>query len=83
MGSGLAERIDEVGTGASTFMTENLWGVGSTAPYLHDGRATTLTEAILEHGGEAASSRAAFTDLSLDDKKALLAFLNNLVLFKL
>ena len=31
-------------------MTENLWGVGSTAPYMHDGRATTLAEAILEHG---------------------------------
>ena len=32
-----------------TFLTENLWGVGSTAPYMHDGRATTLAEAILEH----------------------------------
>ncbi|HKE00467.1 MAG TPA: di-heme oxidoredictase family protein, partial [Planctomycetota bacterium] len=39
MGSGLAESIDEVGTGASVFLTRNLWGVGSTAPYLHDGRA--------------------------------------------
>jgi hypothetical protein len=83
MGAGLAESIDEVGTGASSFMTENLWGVGSTAPYLHDGRATTLTEAILEHGGEAAKSRAAFKALSTDDQKALLAYLNNLVLFKL
>ena len=33
-----------------TFLTENLWGVGSTAPYMHDGRSTTLVEAILEHG---------------------------------
>ncbi|MGH7151634.1 MAG: hypothetical protein ACREIU_13090 [Planctomycetota bacterium] len=40
MGPGLAEPIDEVGTGSSAFLTENLWGVGSTAPYLHDGRAT-------------------------------------------
>src|SRR6185295_9216653 len=38
-----------------TFLTENLWGVGSTAPYMHDGRATTLTEAILEHGNGAAN----------------------------
>jgi CxxC motif-containing protein (DUF1111 family) len=83
MGPGLAEAIDEVGTGASVFLTENLWGVGSTAPYLHDGRATTLTEAILEHGGEAASSRAAFLALSSDAQKDLIAFLNNLVLFKL
>ncbi len=82
MGPGLAESIDEVGTGASTFLTENLWGVGSTAPYLHDGRATTLTEAILEHGGEAAASRAAFAALTTAEQKDLLAFLNNLVLFK-
>jgi hypothetical protein len=34
-GRGLAEPIDETGTGASVFHTENLWGVGSTAPYLH------------------------------------------------
>jgi CxxC motif-containing protein (DUF1111 family) len=52
MGPGLAEPIDEVGTGASVFLTENLWGVSSTAPYRDDGRATTFTEAILEHGAK-------------------------------
>lgn len=83
MGPGLAETIDEVGTGASVFLTENLWGAGSTAPYLHDGRATTLTEAILEHGGEAASARDAFLALSTGAQQNLIAFLNNLVLFKL
>ena len=83
MGSKLAEAIDEVGTGAATFLTRNLWGVGSTAPYLHDGRATTLTEAILEHGGEAAASRSAFVARPLADQQALIAFLNNQVLFKL
>jgi hypothetical protein len=82
MGPGLAEAIDEAGTGPATFLTENLWGVGSTAPYLHDGRATTLTEAILEHGGEAAASRAAFTALGAGNQRDLLAFLDNLVLFK-
>ena len=83
MGSGLAEGVDEVGTGAAVFMTENLWGVGSTAPYLHDGRSTTLTEAILEHGGEAASSRDAFVALATADQRDVIHFLNNLVLFKL
>jgi di-heme oxidoreductase (putative peroxidase) len=83
MGPGLAEPIDEVGSGSSVFLTENLWGVGSTAPYLHDGRATTLTEAILEHGGEAQASRNAFLNASLGSKKDLIAFLENLVLFKL
>lgn len=82
MGPGLAEPIDEVGNGASVFMTENLWGVGSTAPYLHDGRATTLTEAILAHGGEAAASQAAFVALPLESQRALIAFLDNQVLFK-
>jgi len=82
MGTGLAEPIDEVGTGAAVFLTENLWGVGSTAPYLHDGRATTLTEAILEHGGEAASARAAFQNLSEANQHDVIAFLDSLVLFK-
>ncbi len=63
-------------------MTAELWGVGSTAPYLHDGRATMLTEAILEHDGESAGSRAAFRSLATTDKADLLAFLNNLIPFK-
>ncbi|MDX2169733.1 MAG: di-heme oxidoredictase family protein [Deltaproteobacteria bacterium] len=82
MGPGLAEAIDETGSGASVFLTENLWGVGSTAPYLHDGRATTLSEAILLHGGEAQASRRAFEQLSGAEQSDLIAFLDNLVLFK-
>ena len=82
MGPGLAESVDEQGFGASVWMTAELWGVGSTAPYLHDGRATTLTEAILEHDGDAAGSRAAFRSLSTADKANLIAFLDNLVLFR-
>ena len=73
-----------------TFLTENLWGVGSTAPYMHDGRATTLAEAILEHAAsnsdtasEARASRAAYLARSVGDKQAVIAFLENLVLFKL
>ncbi len=83
MGDDLAESLDEVGTGRATFMTENLWGVGSTAPYLHDGRATTLTEAILEHGGEARSEREDFEDLRTSERQEVIAFLENLVLFKI
>jgi di-heme oxidoreductase (putative peroxidase) len=82
MGPGLAETIDEEGTGASVFLTENLWGVGSTAPYMHDGRDSTLTEAILEHGGEATASRNAFVALTTAQQQDLVAFLNNLVLFE-
>ena len=82
MGPELAEPIDDEGIPASVFLTENLWGVGSTAPYLHDGRATTLAEAILAHGGEAADSRSGFNRLSTDEQADIIAFLNNLVLFK-
>lgn len=82
MGSELAETINDEAIPASVFLTENLWGVGSTAPYLHDGRATTLTEAILAHGGEGAPSRTAFVNLAPADQAAIIAFLNNLVLFK-
>ena len=58
---------------------------------MHDGRATTLTEAILEHASptaagdtsEARASRQAFLARSNADKRAVIAFLNNLVLFKI
>lgn len=80
MGPGLAEPVDETGIGASVFMTQELWGVGDTAPYLHDGRATTLTEAILWHGGEAQASRDAFAALELSEQKAVISFLDNLKL---
>jgi hypothetical protein len=83
MGARLAESIDEIGTGSATWLTTELWGVGSTAPYLHDGRATTLTEAVIEHGGEAAASRNAARNLRPAEQAQLLAFLENLVLFKI
>ena len=38
-------------------MTEPLWGVGTTAPYGHDGRSINLNEVILRHGGEAQRAR--------------------------
>ncbi len=63
------------------FLTTPLWGVGSTAPYGHDGRSLNLTEVILRHGGEAQSARDAFADLDGEEKSAVLAFLGSLVLF--
>ena len=68
--------------GADNFLTKELWGVGSSEPYLYDGRATTLTEAILEHGGDAAFSRDKFVGMETAKQAAIIAFLNNLVLFK-
>jgi hypothetical protein len=67
--------------GKATFGTEELWGVACTGPWMHDGRATTLREAIQLHGGEAAASRDKFNGLSEKDRKDVIAFLGNLVLY--
>lgn len=64
--------------------TPALWGIGiaqvvlNGAGFLHDGRARTLEEAILWHGGEAEASREAFRTASRADRAALLAFLASL-----
>ena len=63
------------------FMTTPLWGVGTTAPYGHDGRSINLTEVILRHGGEAQAARDAFVRLSTERRRGLLDFLNSLVIF--
>jgi Di-haem oxidoreductase, putative peroxidase len=63
------------------FMTMPLWGVGSTAPYGHDGRSINLEEVILRHGGEAQAARDAFAQLPESLQYAVLHFLASLVLF--
>lgn len=60
------------------FLTSELWGIGSTAPYGHRGDLTTLEEVILAHGGEAADSRKAYSDLAENDRQAVIAFLRSL-----
>jgi hypothetical protein len=60
------------------FTTARLWGVADTAPYLHDGRATTLAEAILWHAGEAQDARDSFAALTDAEREALLALLGSL-----
>jgi hypothetical protein len=69
------------GSVTTRFMTEPLWGVGTTAPYGHDGRSINLREVILRHGGEAQAARDAFAQATGADQRALLAFLESLVLF--
>ena len=77
------QRADFVGIAdgmASTrhFRTSPLWGLGQTAPYMHDGRAYTIEEAIARHEAEADASRAAFEQLSGEERAELLAFLRSL-----
>jgi len=64
--------------GRDVFITPRLWGVGDTAPYGHRGDLTTLREAILQHGGEAASARKAFEGRPRADRNAVIEFLKHL-----
>lgn len=62
--------------------TTPLWGVGSTAPYGHDGADLDLDATIRRHGGEALASRKAYVALSPNDRRDLIDFLNALVLYQ-
>ncbi len=84
MGPGLADNRPEGRATGSEWKTPPLWGIGLTAQisghsdFLHDGRAQTLLEAILWHGGEAQSQRDAVVNLPKADRDALIAFLESL-----
>ncbi len=69
------------GTIQKEFMTAPLWGVGSTAPYGHDGRSISLKEVILRHGGEAEKSQRKFRYLSRLQQDQVLKALRSLILF--
>jgi Di-haem oxidoreductase, putative peroxidase len=69
------------GTLTTRFMTEPLWGVGTSAPYGHDGRSINLMEVIMRHGGEAEGSKQAFAALDDGAQRHILDFLATLVLF--
>ena len=84
MGSDLADnRRDFTATGQE-WKTRPLWGIGLTktvnpaAGFLHDGRADTVEEAILWHGGEAQASKKSFMALNTTDRSALLDFVMSL-----
>ena len=78
MGEGLAESHDDGTVAADQFLTTPLWGVARTRPYMHDGRAPTLEDAILQHGGEAQAARDAFAALDEPDRAPLRTFLTAL-----
>jgi CxxC motif-containing protein (DUF1111 family) len=60
------------------FRTTPLWGVRLSAPYLHDGRADSLHQAIIAHDGEGATARDAYGGLPQSVRAALIAFLETL-----
>ena len=72
----LDSRPDQDGrSGTEFFLTRKLWDAGSSPPYGHRGDLTTLSEAILMHGGEARANRDAFVALDFADQQALIEFL--------
>lgn len=84
MGDGLADgRPDGLASGRQ-WRTAPLWGLGLApkirphALYLHDGRARSLTEAILWHGGEAAEAVRRYRELDAAQRRILLAYLSSL-----
>lgn len=84
MGPGLADgRPDGLATG-SEWRTAPLWGIGLVpvvnrhTRFLHDGRARSLEEAILWHGGEGRAARERFRMLGARERRELVAFLESL-----
>jgi CxxC motif-containing protein (DUF1111 family) len=84
MGPGLADNRPEGRATGSEWKTSPLWGIGLSAQvsghseYLHDGRARSLLEAVLWHGGEAQAQSDAVASMTTEDREALLAFLESL-----
>ncbi|HYV38033.1 MAG TPA: di-heme oxidoredictase family protein [Gemmataceae bacterium] len=69
---------DPTGPLADEWRTPPLWGVANSAPYMHDGRAPTLEDAITMHGGQATGSAERFAQLSIAEKEQLIVFLRSL-----
>jgi CxxC motif-containing protein (DUF1111 family) len=84
MGEELADGRPEGLADGRMWRTPPLWGVGrpqtpaGRQTFLHDGRARSLDEAVLWHGGEARPARDAFSRLTAEERRALIAFLKSL-----
>ncbi|HIO28650.1 di-heme oxidoredictase family protein [Marinobacter salarius] len=84
MGPALADGRDEFLANGNEWRTPPLWGIGLAqrvnpqSGFLHDGRARTLEEAVLWHGGEAGPAAERYRQMPVEDREALLDFLNSL-----
>ncbi len=78
LGPDLDDKVTQGQASGRDWRTTPLWGLGARQRFLHDGRAHTLTEAIMAHGGEATTARQRFLRLLPQDSDALLAFLSSL-----
>lgn len=84
MGEGLADNRPEARATGREWRTPPLWGIGLTEQvsghtyFLHDGRARSILEAVLWHGGEAQAQRDAVVDMTPEERDALIIFLESL-----
>ncbi|WP_428738814.1 di-heme oxidoredictase family protein [Sulfurimonas sp.] len=83
MGDDLADEVIEKNATGREFRTSPLWGIGFVAQkdgarFLHDGRAQTIKEAILYHGGEAQNAKEKFEQLSSSEMQNLLEFVQGI-----
>jgi CxxC motif-containing protein (DUF1111 family) len=78
MGPDLADHIVQSEASGSEFRTQPLWGISAVGPYLHDGRAHTIEEAILAHGGEGQAARDRFEGFDGGEREAVIEFLLSL-----
>lgn len=85
MGPGLDDGFTEGNVETSEWRTPPLWGIGLSANsqggqmfLLHDGRASSIEEAIEMHGGEANNSKARYISLAPEEKSQLIKFINSL-----
>ena len=84
MGDGLADHRPDGQASGTEWRTPPLWGIGLVQKvnghtmFLHDGRARSMEEAILWHGGEAEESRGKFMNLTKDERNALIRFLESI-----
>ncbi len=84
MGPDLDDKVSEGDASSSEWKTPPLWGIGLVEKvnkhtrFLHDGRAKSIEEAIIWHGGEAENSKNKYLKLNKKDRNYLLKFLNSL-----
>jgi mono/diheme cytochrome c family protein len=75
MGPALADDVQQGAAEGDEWRTMPLWRVSERGRFLHDGRATTLVDAIFAHDGQGRAARQTFTSLDPASKQALIAFL--------
>ena len=84
MGPGLADGITEFSANGNEWRTPPLWAIGlqqkitGSNRFLHDGRARSISEAILWHGGEAEHAKQQYLTMEQPDRMALIRFIKSI-----